>query len=103
MAVVEPQATPLTTPAEPAASSPMLRSGDGDVSHAPAFLQARPEPKAPEAKVVEAKAPEAKAPEATADEAEAKPARTRRRRAPRTFDATEGEGAPPASGATEDA
>ena len=44
LGVVEPEATPLTG----AASSPMpvLRADDGEVSHAPAFLQARPpEPK----------------------------------------------------------
>ncbi|HEY2658299.1 MAG TPA: hypothetical protein VGI79_01155 [Caulobacteraceae bacterium] len=86
----------------------MLRSGDGDVSHAPAFLKARPEPKAAEPKAAEHKAaepktPEAKAPEAPAEDAEARPARTRRRRAPRSFEATEGEGSTPASGATEDA
>ncbi len=35
MAVIEPQATPLTSEA---AASPLLRGQDGDVSHAPAFL-----------------------------------------------------------------
>ena len=101
LAVVEPQATPLTTPAEPTPSSPMLRSGDGDVSHAPAFLQARPE-KAEKA-VAEPKAEKAPEAAAAADDAEARPTRTRRRRAPRTFEASEGEGSSPTSGATEDA
>ena len=86
MAVVEPQATPLI--AATPTSSPMLRSEDGGVSHAPAFLQARPEPKAPEA---------------VAEDAEARPARTRRRRAPRSFEAAEGEAPATASGAAEDA
>lgn len=89
MAIVEPQATPLTAPPEPAPSSPMLRSEDGGVSHAPAFLQPRAETK-----------PAAEPP---ADEAEARPARTRRRRAPRSFEAAEGEGPASTSGATEDA
>ena len=40
MPVVEPRATPLTAePAEPAEASQVLRSQDGGVSHAPAFLQ----------------------------------------------------------------
>jgi hypothetical protein len=43
--LVEPQATPLTN--APSQTGPVLRADDGDVSHAPAFLQARPsEPKA---------------------------------------------------------
>jgi hypothetical protein len=64
MSVVEPQATPLPTPA-PAAGS-VLRADDGDVSHAPAFLQVRPaEPR-------EDGAPE--------------PRRPRRRRTPANFE-----------------
>lgn len=39
LAVVEPKAQPLTTPAVDEGSS-LLRSRDGEVSHAPAFLQA---------------------------------------------------------------
>jgi len=38
LAVVEPRATPLTADVE-SGGSPMLRSHDGGVSHAPAFLQ----------------------------------------------------------------
>lgn len=38
MSVVEPESTPLPTPAP----ATMLRADDGDVSHAPAFLQVRP-------------------------------------------------------------
>jgi hypothetical protein len=81
--VIEPQATPLTqattqpAPAyEPEAPAGVLRSEDGGVSHAPAFLQTAraPEPRA------EAEAP-----------AEGTP-RPRRRRAPRSFEA--GEAAP---------
>jgi hypothetical protein len=83
LAVVEPQASPLTSEAEPT-SSPILRSQDGGVSEAPAFLQARPEPK----------------PEVVATEEEAKP-KVRRRRAPRSFDAAGGEETTPA--ATEEA
>lgn len=64
----------------PAEGSPMLRSEDGGVSHAPAFLQAR-EPR-----------PEAAPEEAAAAE---RP-RTRRRRTPRSFEA-EGGAAEPAA------
>ena len=123
MAVVEPQALPLTPQAEPSAPSPMLRSEDGGVSHAPAFLQARPEPKAAEPKAAEPKVAEpksaepksvvaksaepksvaAQAPEA-AEDAEVKPARApRRRRAPRNFEAADGAGSAPTTGETEDA
>jgi hypothetical protein len=83
LAVVEPQASPLTSETEPPAS-PILRSQDGGVSEAPAFLQARSEPR----------------PETAGDEAEARP-RARRRRAPRSFDATGGDESAPA--AAEDA
>ncbi|MCR5878971.1 DUF4167 domain-containing protein [Phenylobacterium sp. J367] len=80
LAVVEPQAqAPLAQaplgedrPAERPAA--VLRDAEGGESHAPAFLQARAEPK----------------PEAAADEEGAR--KPRRRRAPRTFEA--GEGAP---------
>jgi hypothetical protein len=66
MTVVEPQATPLPAPAAAAAPATMLRADDGDVSHAPAFLQVRPaEPR---------------------EEGAAEPRRPRRRRAPVSFD-----------------
>ncbi len=88
LAVVEPQATPLT-PEPEQSSSPVLRSHDGGVSEAPAFLQTR--------------AAEPKPVEATAD-GEPRP-KVRRRRAPRSFDAAEGESADGAGkvGASEDA
>lgn len=73
LAVIEPQATPLTE-ASVAQGSPLLRGQDGDVSHAPAFLGR----KAPRAE-----APVEAAPAAAADEAPAKP---KRRRAPRSFE-----------------
>jgi len=68
--VVEPRATPLTSEAE-ASGSPLLRSHDGGVSHAPAFLQAAP-PRA----------------EASAETAEAAP-KPKRRRAPRADKASD--------------
>jgi hypothetical protein len=71
--VVEPNAAPLPTAApvrEPEPQGEVLRSEDGGVSHAPAFLQARAEPRA-------------EASEEPAGEAR----RPRRRRAPRTFEA----------------
>ena len=79
LGVVEPQATPLTqapsAPYEaPEPAHGVLRSEDGGVSHAPAFLQQR--------------APEARP--ADADEPVAEAKRPRRRRAPRTFEASEG-------------
>ena len=77
MAVIEPQATPLTSEAP---ASPVLRGQDGDVSHAPAFLGR----KAPRAETPVETAPVAP----SADEAPAKP---KRRRAPRSF---EGSAAP---------
>jgi len=40
LAMIEPESTPLT--AAPAIEGPMLRAEDGDLSHAPAFLQVRP-------------------------------------------------------------
>lgn len=79
MAVVEPEAAPLVAEAE---EGPRLRSQDGSVSHAPAFLQARPEQR----------------PEAAAEEGETR--RPRRRRAPRSFEGGEGEA--PASPETEE-
>ncbi|MEW6017650.1 MAG: DUF4167 domain-containing protein [Pseudomonadota bacterium] len=77
MPVVEPQATPLV--AESVSDAPVLRDADGGSSEAPAFLQARAEPRA------------------EGDEAPAR--RPRRRRAPRSFEG--GEGA--AASETEDA
>jgi hypothetical protein len=83
LAVVEPQASPLTTPEAEPASSPMLRSEDGGISEAPAFLQARPEAKPESAPVA-------------GEEEEARP-RPRRRRAPKTFEAPAGEESTPAT------
>ena len=98
LGVVEPEATPLTQPRDaapardtvpPVAREPrapreaparMLRADDGDVSHAPAFLQARPAEAADETPAAEAKKP-------------------RRRRAPRSFEG--GEGAPATADADE--
>jgi hypothetical protein len=71
MAVIEPQATPLTSEAP---ASPLLRGQDGDVSHAPAFLGRKT--RAAETPVEAAPA----APAAAEGEAPAKP---KRRRAPR--------------------
>ena len=84
MAVVEPESTPLTAPAPAieADDGPRLRSQDGSVSHAPAFLQARPE-----------RTPEA--------EPEGEARKPRRRRAPRSFEGGEGEA--PAAPETEKA
>ncbi|HWF01762.1 MAG TPA: DUF4167 domain-containing protein [Caulobacteraceae bacterium] len=44
LAVVEPDGAPLT--AASAVAGPILRADDGEISHAPAFLQARAEPRA---------------------------------------------------------
>jgi len=85
MAVVEPEATPLTAAAPVEEPGGHLRSQDGSLSPAPAFLQARTEPRAPE-------------PAASEDGEVRKP---RRRRAPRTFEGTEGEA--PAKTETEEA
>jgi hypothetical protein len=74
MPVVEPQGSGFGGDERP---TPVLRDSDGGESHAPAFLQARAEPR----------------PEGGEEK------RPRRRRAPRSFDA--GEGAPPASEAEE--
>ncbi len=47
LGVIEPEATPLTAPSPRPVASPVLRADDGEVSHAPAFLQVRPaEPRA---------------------------------------------------------
>ena len=84
MAVIEPQATPLTSEAP---SSPLLRGQDGDVSHAPAFLGR----KSPRAETAVDTGPVSTSSVLAAD-AEAAPAKPKRRRAPRTF-----EGAAPES------
>jgi hypothetical protein len=64
MSVVEPESTPLPTPTP--APATMLRADDGDMSHAPAFLQVRPaEPR---------------------EEGAAEPRRPRRRRTPASFE-----------------
>ncbi|MDB5461298.1 MAG: hypothetical protein JWO72_3039 [Caulobacteraceae bacterium] len=83
MAVVEPEATPLTSEAPAEEGQRQLRSQDGSLSPAPAFLQARADspPRAVEAEVGEAKKP-------------------RRRRAPRSFEGGEGEA--PATPETEE-
>ena len=83
MAVIEPQGTPLTSEAP---SSPLLRSQDGDVSHAPAFLgrkSTRAEPSVDTGPVSTSSV--------LAADAEAAPAKPKRRRAPRSF---EGSAAP---------
>jgi hypothetical protein len=80
LAVVEPEAAPLVAEAE---TGPRLRSQDGSESHAPAFLQARPEQPRPEA---------------AAEEGETR--KPRRRRAPRSFEGGEGEA--PAAPETEE-
>jgi hypothetical protein len=88
LAVVEPEATPLTTAAAPpeAEEAPrQLRSQDGSLSPAPAFLQA-PRPERPE----------------PAAEDGAEPRRPRRRRAPRTFEGGEGEAPAPTPTETEE-
>jgi len=83
MAVIEPQATPLTSEAP---ASPVLRGQDGDVSHAPAFLGR----KSTRAEAPAEAAPAAPSVASGADEGEA-PAKPKRRRAPRSF---EGSAAP---------
>jgi hypothetical protein len=86
MAVVEPESTPLTAaaPAEP--EQRQLRSQDGSLSPAPAFLQARTD--SPPRAVIAAE---------TEDGEVKKP---RRRRAPKTFEGGEGEA--PAKAETEE-
>ena len=102
LAVVEPTAAPLIAPVEQS-SSPILRSQDGTTSQAPAFLQARVEPKAdkPEKAEKPAKAEKAAKPVEASEDGEARP-RVRRRRAPRTFDGA-ADGAPAAADVAEDA
>jgi Domain of unknown function (DUF4167) len=77
LSVIEPQATPLTTPAqaapapyEPRDGERVLRGEDGAMSQAPAFLQAAPRVESEEEPAAETRRP-------------------RRRRAPRTFEAGE--------------
>ena len=87
MAVIEPEASPLTAEAPASEGSPLLRGQDGDVSHAPAFLGRKTE---------RAEAPAPEAPASAADGEEVK--KPRRRRAPRSF---EGGDAPAGGGADE--
>jgi hypothetical protein len=77
LAVVEPEAAPLVATAE-VEEGPRLRSQDGSVSHAPAFLQARPE-----------------RPESAAAAEEGETRRPRRRKAPRSFEGGEGDASAP--------
>jgi hypothetical protein len=87
MAVVEPESTPLTAaPAEAESGQHQLRSQDGSLSPAPAFLQARTD------------APPRAVTAAEAEDGEVK--KPRRRRAPRTFEGGEGEA--PAKAETEE-
>lgn len=85
LAVIEPEAAPLGGgEASVSESSPVLRGQDGAVSHAPAFLGRKSEPKA---KVEAEAAPAAEtaaapAPEAAGEEVK----KPRRRRAPRSFE-----------------
>jgi hypothetical protein len=80
LAVVEPEATPLTQASPVELSSPVLRSQDGSTSHAPAFLQARPE---------------------AVVEEEVRP-KVRRRRAPRSFEGADDAAAPVVASSDED-
>ncbi len=66
MSIVEPEATPLVENAPRAPEAPVLRADDGEVNHAPAFLQVRP---------TEART-----------EGDADVRRPRRRRTPRSFE-----------------
>ncbi|KRA64731.1 hypothetical protein ASD79_20015 [Caulobacter sp. Root655] len=79
LAVIEPQATPLTESA--GQGSPLLRGQDGDVSHAPAFLGR----KSPRAEAAPDTGPVSTS-SVLAAEAEAAPAKPKRRRAPRSFE-----------------
>ncbi|MFT4255247.1 MAG: DUF4167 domain-containing protein [Caulobacter sp.] len=81
LAVIEPEAAPLGGEAPVSEGSPVLRGQDGAVSHAPAFLGRKSEPKA-EPKAEAAPAAETPAPEAGAEEVK----KPRRRRAPRSFE-----------------
>lgn len=89
LAVIEPEASPLTADAPAGEGSPMLRGQDGAVSHAPAFLGRKAE-RPPEA-VAAAPA------EAAASEEGEEAKKPRRRRAPRSFEASEGAPAKPES------
>jgi hypothetical protein len=74
--VVEPEATAPAAQPSPA-SAPMLRADDGEVNHAPAFLQVRPvEPR---------------------EEANDETRKPRRRRAPSSLEGARSSSAPPAS------
>jgi hypothetical protein len=85
LAVIEPEAAPLGAEAPVSESSPVLRGQDGAVSHAPAFLGRKSEPKA--AKVEAEAAPAAETPAAPAPEAAGEEVKKpRRRRAPRSFE-----------------
>ncbi|MBA3812164.1 MAG: DUF4167 domain-containing protein, partial [Caulobacteraceae bacterium] len=80
LGVIEPRATPLTVPAQAGAAGPVLRADDGEVNHAPAFLQVRPaEPRA---------------------DASAETRPPRRRRPPRSFEAADAGQAPASSDET---
>ena len=81
LAVIEPEASPLTAEAPAGEGSPMLRGQDGAVSHAPAFLGRKTER-------AEA-APASEAPAMAEGEGE-EVKKPRRRRAPRSFEAGEG-------------
>lgn len=83
MAVVEPEAPPLPRGDE---NTAVLRSSDGGIDHAPAFLKPRPRAAAPAA------------PAAIVEDVAAEAPKPRRRRTPKTF---EGGDAPKAE--TEDA
>lgn len=48
LGVIEPEATPLTAASAQPSEAPMLRADDGELSHAPAFLQVRPSEGRPE-------------------------------------------------------
>ena len=63
MAVVEPEATPLPTPT----TTSVLRADDGEVNHAPAFLQVRPAEPREEAATSVRKPPRRRAPRAFAN------------------------------------
>ena len=77
MAVIEPESTPLTAPSAASPASPMLRSHDGDVSHAPAFLGRK----------TRAEVPAEAAPVAPAAAEGDAPVKPKRRRAPRVSEA----------------
>ena len=78
LGVIEPEATPLTAPSAQPSETPMLRADDGEISHAPAFLQVRPS-------------------EGRAEDGE-EPRRPRRRRAPAAVAADQPPAVSPAIG-----